>query len=279
MAEPSGSILTAKFTGKQLRIDIKLLDGSLLAYEIPLPLPDGTTLIPGPLTYNGDGVASIHSVAWMSDPRFLEAYRRGMATGHRYGEDLPIQWRVFTACWAGELAKHLDGDFVECGVNTGIFSAAICSYIDFNRYPEKHFYLLDTFAGFPSEQLEGPDVAEHMEIEAKHFYFDTYDLVRNTFAEYPNVVLVKGRIPDTLPLVPSERIAYLCIDLNAPAPERIALDYFWDKVVPGGVILLEDYAYSGHDSQRRSFDQFAREHGALILALPTGHGLLIKPTG
>jgi hypothetical protein len=67
--------------------------------------------------------------------------------------------------------------------------------------------LLDTFAGFPDDQRGGLAVAND--------YFDTYDLVRTTFAEYPNVVVIRGAVPDTLPLVPSERIAYLCIDMNA----------------------------------------------------------------
>jgi O-methyltransferase len=256
--------------GKRLLpINVTLPDGTAIRCDITFPLPDGTVMVQGPLTYNSDGLMTTHSVAWMDDPAFVEAYRRGMATGHRYGDDLHIEWRVFTACWAAQLACNLDGDFVECGVHTGIFSAAACSYIDFNRYPEKHFYLLDTFAGFPDEQKGGLAVGND--------YFDTYDLVRATFAEYPNVVVIRGAVPGTLPLVPSERIAYLCIDMNAAEPERAALDYFWDKVVPGGVILLDDYGFIEHEAQRRSFDEFARAHDVRILALPTGHGLLIKP--
>ena len=65
--------------------------------------------------------------------------------------------------------------------------------------------------------------------------------------------------------------------MNAEAPERAALEFFWDRVVPGGVVFLDDYAFRGHDAQRRSFDAFAEEHRVGILALPTGNGLLIKP--
>jgi len=42
-------------------------------------------------------------------------------------EDIHIEWRIVT-CYH---AKHLSGDFVECGSNTGIMSIAICDYIDF----------------------------------------------------------------------------------------------------------------------------------------------------
>jgi O-methyltransferase len=261
---------------RSLSVQYTLPDGSVGTLEIPFPLADGSTMVHGPLSYIADGMTSVHSVAWMDDPAFIEAYRRGMATGHRFSGELHVEWRVYTACWAAYLAKDLDGDFVELGVNTGIFSAAICSYIDFNRFSAKHFYLLDTFAGFPTDLLLPEELAAKVDENAED-YFDSYDLVRNTFAEYPNVVLVKGRIPETLPLVPSEKIAYLCIDLNATVPERAALEFFWDKVVPGGIILLDDYGYSGHDAQRRSFDAFALSRNVRIFSLPTGHGLLIKP--
>lgn len=264
--------------GKRLLpINVKLPDGNVISTNITFPLADGTVMVQGPLTYNTDGLSTRHSVEWMAEPAFVEAYRRGMATGHKYGPDLHVEWRVHAACWAAAHAVHLDGDFVECGVNTGIYAAAICSYVDFKRYPDKRFYLLDTYEGLPSEQWSTAETHNARELRPDEFYFDSFELVRATFAEYPNVVLVKGTVPDTLPLVPSERIAYLSIDMNAAAPERAALEFFWDRVVPGGVCFLDDYAYRGHDEQRRAFDEFAASRNVRILALPSGNGILLKP--
>ncbi len=53
--------------------------------------------------------------------------------------------------------------------------------------------------------------------------------------------------------------------------------HFWDRLAPGGVILMDDYAYVGYESQKHAFDEVAVEWGVLIAALPTGQGLLIKP--
>jgi O-methyltransferase len=262
--------------GKRLLFNITV-EGKPVRINIEFPLENGITIVQGPLTYDADGMATAHSVAWMDDPNFVEAYRRGMATGHRFEANLHIEWRVYLACWAAKLASKLDGDFVECGVNTGIFSAAICSYINFGQFPEKRFYLLDTFAGLPLDQLSPEEVAHGIGDAAGQEYFDTYDLVRETFAEYPNVVLVKGRVPDTLPLVPSSRIAYLCLDMNAAKPERAAMEFFWDKIVPGGMIVLDDYGFQPHSEQQVSLDEFARLHDVSIFTMPTGHGLLIKP--
>lgn len=171
---------------RTLPVEFTNADGVTVRFDISFPLGDGSTMVWGPLSFAADGMATKHSVAWMDDPAFIEAYRRGMSTGHRFGDDLHVEWRVYTVCWAAQLATELEGDFVECGVNTGIFSAAICSYLDFKRLAEKRCYLLDTFAGFPVDQLLPEEKSANADSEGKA-YFDSYELVCRTFAEYPNV--------------------------------------------------------------------------------------------
>src|SRR5882672_10236380 len=90
------------------------------------------------LSYLADALAVWHkSVDFLHDPRFVSAYRRGMDSGHHIGrapgstEDLHIEWRVHVLLWAAQHASELQGDFVECGVNTGMYSLAICEYLDF----------------------------------------------------------------------------------------------------------------------------------------------------
>ena len=65
--------------------------------------------------------------------------------------------------------------------------------------------------------------------------------------------------------------------MNCAPPELAALRHFWPRLVPGGVVLMDDYAYMGFDEQGAAFDAWARETGIPILALPTGQGLIIKP--
>ena len=81
-----------------------------------------------------------------------------MSTGHRImrpegsKEDIGIHWRVVTYCWAATHAMQLDGDFFECGVNTGIMSGAVCKYLDFNK-TGRSFWLFDTFEGIPDDRI------------------------------------------------------------------------------------------------------------------------------
>lgn len=73
------------------------------------------------------------------------------------------------------------------------------------------------------------------------------------------------------------RVCYLSLDMNCAAPEIAAAEYFWDKLVPGAVIVLDDYGWQKHDEQQPAFDRFAREKGVMVLLLPTGQGLIFKP--
>lgn len=66
--------------------------------------------------------------------------------------------------------------------------------------------------------------------------------------------------------------------MNCVAPEVAALEYFWDKMVSGGVIIFDDYGYANStNDQKFAHDKFARSKNVEILTLPTCQGLLIKP--
>ncbi|MBL8672493.1 MAG: class I SAM-dependent methyltransferase [Alphaproteobacteria bacterium] len=244
--------------------------------SVTFPLPDGSTLVPGPLTYNTDGLATQHSAAFAAEPEFAEAYRLGVRTGHNFGDDLHIEWRVFVACWAAWHASRLDGDFVECGVNTGILSRAVVRYLGDRRFAGRRFYLVDTYAGIPEEQLSAYERTQNLMHYSRLFYRDCYEQVKRTFAPFPFVDVVRGKVPDILPSVAPAKVAYLSIDMNATLPEIAAGEWFWDRLVPGAVVVLDDYGGPSHDEQRRSWDAFTAQRGVKVLALPTGQGLILK---
>ena len=50
----------------------------------------------------------------------------------------------------------------------------------------------------------------------------------------------------------------------------------WDRLTPGGMIVLDDYGFGGHEEQRAAWDAFTAARGARVLALPTGQGLISR---
>lgn len=186
---------------------------------------------------------------------------------------LDIRWRAYVCCWAAKQALATKGDFVECGVNTGILSGTICRYLSFGELDRK-FWLLDTYEGIPDElakETERGTVKSH-----NRHYSDVWEIANKNFAAFPNTQLVRGKVPGTLADVKTDAISYLSIDMNIAAPERAALEHFWPNLAVGGVVVLDDYGFAGHDEQRLSADEFAASVRHMILALPTGQGLIVK---
>lgn len=222
-----------------------------------------------PGLYSEDCLTTFHNHDFVRDSRFAVAYQRGIKAS---GVDHHMRWRVHVALWVASQVKGLPGAFVECGVSTGFLSSAIMQFLEWNSL-RKDFYLFDTFSGL-QERLLTPDEKKTERLE---WYKDlSYESVLENFAEFTNVHLIKGTVPDSLSRAEIPGVCYLSLDMNCTVPEIAAATHFWDKIVPGGMVLLDDYAYSGYEEQNRAFNVFATEKGTEILALPTGQGLILK---
>lgn len=228
--------------------------------------------IHGPAVYNTDGLATSNNSDFLKDKKFIQAYNAAAATNP--WEGFTSQWRFYIVCWFADYVKKLEGDFVECGVNTGAYSKAIIEYINFDSL-NKTFYLLDTFEGLVKEQIttaeEKVGVSNYL-----HAYTNVYEQVKETFKNN-NVKIIKGIVPDTLPLVTTNKIAYLSIDMNVTKPEIDAMEYFWDKMVSGGVLIHDDYGFPQHIHQKHAVDDFAKRKNVKVLCLPTGQAIIFKP--
>ncbi|HYM95411.1 MAG TPA: glycosyltransferase [Chitinophagaceae bacterium] len=223
------------------------------------------------ITYNQDGITTVHNAGFMLEDDFKKAEHAGAATGSWAN----IHWRLHTVLWAAHHCKNIEGDFVECGTNKGGFARAIIEYVDFISI-NKIFYLLDTFEGLVENLLTDAEKSVGKKQHFEGVYEDCYEQVKKTFSYFGNVKIVKGPVPDTLSEVKSDKIAFLSVDMNSLKPEVAALDYFWEKISKGGMIVLDDYAYVTCDLQYKAHNDWAEQKGIKILSLPTGQGLIVK---
>ena len=227
-----------------------------------------------------DGLMSQHSKEFLTDERFVRAYRRGIKAAN--GVDWKWHWRVHVGLWAAQTCSRVEGDYVECGVGPGFLSSAIMEYLSWNKL-SKHFYLFDTFKGLDeryvtSEELKriGSVESYNKKVIEEGFYCSNYQSVEENFREWNRVHLIKGAVPDTLLTVSVPKVAYLNIDMNCAIPEIAAVEHFYPKLSIGAIMLLDDYAYSGYDEQKRAMDNWADKVGVDILSLPTGQGMVVK---
>lgn len=221
--------------------------------------------------YHQDGLTTKHNCDFLKDPLFLRACATAKETGEWRGAEL--HWRVFVEIWAAVHGSKLEGDFVHCGVERGSTARVVIEYVDFKNLP-KRFYLLDTFCGLVEDQISAEERAHGI---SRLVYDECYEEVTRTFAPFPNVEIIRGKIPDTLSQVPSESVAYLSIDMNCAKPEIAAAEFFWPRMSSGAVMVLDDYGWKMCIEQKKAFDEFADRHDVMILPLPTGQGLIVKP--
>jgi hypothetical protein len=261
----------AKFLPKSLRTGIRrVLDPALARI--------GYLRFDVHLHYAQDDLYTVHNADFQRDPQFQDAYARGVRAS--WGVDPGLAWRVHVALWAATTALRTDGDFVECGVNAGFVSSAIMHRLCWAGVPRK-FYLIDTFSGpvveqFSAEEMRLGKAGLTKELLARGAYVTDLDRVRANFAEWPNAVVVQGRVPEVLSTLEIPHVAFLHIDLNCAYPECAALAYFWPRLSPGALVLFDDYANHEHRYQKEKIDETARGLGTEVLSLPTGQGLIVR---
>jgi O-methyltransferase len=87
--------------------------------------------------------------------------------------------------------------------------------------------------------------------------------VRDSFERYglldERVRFLKGWFKDTLPGAPIGKLAMLRLDGDLYESTRDALAALYDKVVPGGFILVDDYG--DFEPCRRAVDEFRASRG------------------
>jgi O-methyltransferase len=230
----------------------------------------------------GDRLLSLDKAsAFLNDPKFAASFEaiKGAHAYDQYDSPHTISWRLHTLVWAARNALRLPGDFAECGVFKGDMSWFVLSVLG-DDFRDKTFFLYDSFCGFD------PDQASHADYPGGSGFLDFANAVyreqgieasvRARFADRTDVKITTGFLPESLDRLCPDRIAYLHIDLNSPAAEVGCLERLFDRVVPGGIIVFDDYGWDVFRAQRIAEDAFLTARGYSALELPTGQGMVVK---
>lgn len=216
----------------------------------------------GGQVFTGDNLFTFgKSLGFLADQRFMGIFN---AQATEVTEQATV-WRVHTLCWAARRALSLEGDFVECGSYRGTSSRILVEELAFETTSKK-FVMFDVF----------DDIGQIDQHDYPALKGDIHQVVSARFTDYPNVDVIQGFVPDILEGNTPERIAFLHIDMNSAEAEIAALERLFDRVCPGGSIVLDDYGWLDYIRQKNAHDTFFGERGYQVLELPTGQGLVIK---
>jgi hypothetical protein len=169
---------------------------------------------------------------------------------------------------------NLPGHILEFGVYK---SASLVRFATFRDALENDFSRkivgFDAFGEFPTENLQVKHDLEFIKrFEGTGGHGLAEDEVKDilTSKGFENFELVKGNVFDTLPLYlekhPETRIALLHLDMDVKEPTDFVLGHLFDRVVPGGLIVFDDYnAVAG---ETISVDEFVIKHHLKLEKLP-----------
>jgi predicted O-methyltransferase YrrM len=202
-----------------------------------------------------------HTRGFLTEPRFVAAVLAELPSP----AERAIVWRTHTLCWAAESCLTVAGDYVECGTYQGYSMAVVMRYLA--GLPGRQCWLYDLF-----DPTGGEGEGERLPAHAPELFAQ----VQARFAAWRNVVVTRGKVPDVLAECSASCIAFLHIDMNNAPAERGALDVLFDRVSTGGIIVFDDYGWTGYQAQKHMADEFMRERGLVVLELPTGQGLVVK---
>jgi hypothetical protein len=170
---------------------------------------------------------------------------------------------------------NLPGDSAECGVYYGAGSFVIGLAME--GKPDACHHVFDSFEG-----LSRPDAVDTPS-EGRAYTWKEGDLavsletVIHNLRCFDFVRYHKGWIPSQFGTVADRRFAFVHIDVDLYQPTHDSLVFFYERTVPGGIILCDDYGSIHCPGATKAFDEFlADKPEKHVIQLTTGQGFIVK---
>ncbi|HNA89558.1 MAG TPA: TylF/MycF/NovP-related O-methyltransferase [Anaerolineales bacterium] len=153
---------------------------------------------------------------------------------------------------------------------TSYFIASIAKHLGMSI----HHFCFDTFEGHPVEDINKTIETSHL----PNMFNDTsFDSVKTYLKQFGNVEVHKGRIQDTANILNDLTMHFVHLDMDIYEPTLFALRFFDNKMVPGGVILLDDYGFETCPGIERATNEFLSANKNYFgTALLSGQYILVK---
>ena len=160
-----------------------------------------------------------------------------------HNSDNKITAQLVQECCAE--VRGLIGDAAEIGVYKGDSAELIC-----RELPGSTVWLFDTFTGMPTDMLEVCD------LHFAHAFKDTsVENVRARLLKYDNARIVCGVFPETARQL-DIRLKFVHVDCDIYLSTLAALWWGWCKLVPGGVMLCDDYLTGSCPGALKAVEKF-----------------------
>jgi O-methyltransferase len=165
---------------------------------------------------------------------------------------------------------NLEGEVWECGVYGGGSASIILENISENRI----LRLFDTFGpGIPFRgELDGNCIGGFSINE------NIFSNIKKYFKAHSNVKLHVGKIPTTFELLKLKKICFAHIDVDQEQAYNDCLNFIWPKLVPGGIMVFDDYGAGSCDGATRAVKEFIAKNNIELNLTPNYGAWIRKPS-
>jgi len=163
--------------------------------------------------------------------------------------------------------EKIPGDVAELGVFRGDFAALINA-----AFPDRTIHLFDTFAGFPAQDVEIEQAQGLSRAKTGDFKDTAMEMVEKRLPCPERAVFHKGYFPDSFDGCTEMTFAFVSVDADLYAPTAAALPRFFDRLAPGGVLLVHDVNSTQFSGAGKAVREFCKERGLLPMPVCDLHG-------
>lgn len=106
--------------------------------------------------------------------------------------------------------------------------------------PKRPLWLFDTFEGFRIDDLRD-EFGMAKNYDTSSFADTSVALIMEKLNHAGNVSIFKGNFADISSQIPEQKFAFVSIDADLAGPTMAGLQYFYPRLLPGGVIVVHDF--------------------------------------
>ncbi len=169
------------------------------------------------------------------------------------------------------------GNVAECGCWRGLSSYQIASNLKRMGFNQT-FLIFDSFEGLSEyKEEDGKHTLTPAEEEVRREQFAcSLDIVKQNLREFDFIFFKKGWIPERFEESSDMAFSFVHIDVDMYQPIRDSLEFFYPRLIPGGIIVLDDYGFLGFPGAKKATDEYLIDKSDFFLPLPSGSAFIIK---
>ena len=190
-----------------------------------------------------------------------------------FSNDIKILGKLLHRFDFFQRVKDLPGDIVEVGVFKGSGMATFAKFCEiYCPNSNKKIVGFDIFDNVKSDEVLNKDNAiDKANMNTVYGKVDSSELSLSSVQgrlDSMNIdkkyILVQGDVEETVPKFvkenPGFRASLIYIDVDLERPTYYSLLHLWDRLLPGGIILFDEYEYHKF-SESNGVERFLKEKG------------------